>query len=91
MYVFKRSKRFRKDFKRIHERKDFNEISFIAVIETLQKGQILPARYKNHKLQGAFIDCMECHVQSDILLIYQVNAKKHIVYLLRIGSHSDLF
>jgi len=91
MYIIKRSSRFKKDFKKTCNRKGFNEKFFIAVIEDIRKGKALPARCKNHKLHGEFVGCMECHLHPDILLIYMLDWKNGVLYLLRIGTHSDLF
>lgn len=91
MRVIKQSNRFKKDFKKARGGKGFSEKAFVTVIDSIRKNCALPAKYKNHKLQGEFIRCMECHIQSDVLLIYMIDSKDAVVYLLRIGSHSDLF
>jgi len=91
MRVLKRSKKFKKDFKKVHGHKDFNEKTFFAVMECIQNNTPLPHIYKDHKLHGEFADCRECHIGHDILLIYSVREDEKVVYLLRIGSHSDLF
>lgn len=33
---------------------------------------------------------MECHVQGDFLLVW-INEEEDTVYLVRLGSHSELF
>ncbi|MBX2670484.1 type II toxin-antitoxin system YafQ family toxin, partial [Campylobacter jejuni] len=42
-------------------------------------------------LKGNYIGFRECHIQQDLLLVYQKQDDKLILYLLRIGSHSELF
>ena len=91
MYILKRSNRFKKDFKKIQKKKEFKEKTFLSVVQCLQKGRALSAQYENHKLQGEFTGCTECHIQFDLLLIYIIDKKEKVVYFLRIGSHSDLF
>jgi len=91
MYSLKRSKKFKRGFKKVSRRNDFEGSLFLLVVDKIQKGLPLAVKYKNHKLRGEFVGCMECHIQSDILLIYMVDIQKNIVYLLRIGSHADLF
>ena len=49
----------------------------------------LPEKYKDHDLLGSYIDYRECHVKPDVLLIYK--ADEQLLYLYRIGSHSELF
>ena len=49
----------------------------------------LPTKYRDHDLVGGFVEYRECHIKSDVLLVYKVN--KEVLYLHRIGSHSELF
>ena len=57
----------------------------------LKNGEKLPNHYKNHKLNGKYIEHEECHIQPDWLLIYQKNESKLMLILTRTGSHADLF
>jgi mRNA interferase YafQ len=59
------------------------------IITMLQQNKQLPSKNKNHKLKGSYIDCWECHIEPDWLLIYQINPIELI--LIRNGSHADLF
>ena len=47
-------------------------------------------KYKPHKLLGDYKDCMECHIESDTLLIW-LDENTNVVKLLRLGTHSELF
>lgn len=51
----------------------------------------LDSSFKNHKLQGQYKHLYECHLQPDILLIYERDDKSRLIVLVDIGSHSDLF
>lgn len=53
------------------------------------KGMV-PSEYIPHRLQGDYKDCMECHIDNDILLIWKP-IELDIIVLLRYGSHSELF
>ena len=59
------------------------------VSELLLKEKPLPAKYKNHKLKGEYLGCLECHIEPDWLLIYE-KTETEIIFA-RTGSHSDLF
>ena len=48
----------------------------------------LPARMKDHRLQGKLVAFRECHLAGDILLVYQ--HEQDVVKLVCICSHSDL-
>jgi mRNA interferase YafQ len=49
----------------------------------------LPPRYKDHPLSGDWKHHRECHILPDWLLIYKINGND--LYLVRTGTHSDLF
>ena len=80
--------KFVKDLERAKKRgRDLTKLS--AIINLLLEEEPLPAKYKNHKLQGGYKDCWECHIEPDWLLIY-VKTKTEIIFA-RTGTHSDLF
>jgi len=60
-------------------------------INILASGDNLPANYKDHKLNGEFSDCRECHIKGDLLLIYKIDKGNLVLILIDIGSHSQLF
>ncbi len=81
---------FKKDFKRIVKR-GYNIKLLEEVIELLSNGEQLPEKYKDHSLIGDYVDCRECHITPDWLLIYKISNNELILYLTRTGTHSDLF
>ena len=90
MYRVRPTGRFQKDLKRIKKRG--YDISLITdVIKILAKGETLPEKYRDHTLIGEYSGCRECHIQPDLLLIYEIDGDVLILYLTRTGSHSDLF
>ncbi|MBI4599944.1 type II toxin-antitoxin system YafQ family toxin [Candidatus Uhrbacteria bacterium] len=91
MFILHRKRQFKKDFKRLSRNPEFDDGAFEDVLSCLLCGDHPSERYRPHKLTGEFHDCYECHVQPDILLIYIIDYKERIVYLLRLGSHAELF
>lgn len=84
------SSKFAKDLKIIARRGyDLNKIKF--VIEELANGKTLDPKYKDHQLQGNYMGKRECHILPDWLLIYEICDNELLLYLVRPGSHSDLF
>lgn len=61
------------------------------VINTLARGEILPAKYKNHPLKGNLKGYYDCHVLPDLVLIYKIEKEKLILLLFDVGTHSNLF
>ena len=89
-YARKPSSQFKKDYKKIkHNPKICNELEY--VISLLEQDLPLPIKYKDHALKGKLSDLRECHILPDILLIYSKSQKEIVLYLLRIGSHNELF
>ena len=60
------------------------------VLQMLQYEQEIPAEYKPHFLYGNYKGCLECHIESDLLLIW-IDEMSDTIELVRLGSHSELF
>lgn len=84
----KPSKQFNKDLKKI-KKQNKNLTLLINVVQIIASGYSLDVRYKNHKLSGNYNGYSELHIQPDWLLIYKV--VNGTLYLVRTGSHSELF
>lgn len=67
--------------------KDIDELE--SVVDLLQTGQALDKKYLDHLLSGNWKDHRECHIRPDWLLIYRY--EEDILWLVRTGSHSELF
>ena len=91
MYTVILSSGYRKALKRIVRNKDFDHLKLETVVHVLECGQKLDQKYRDHGLKGQFEGLRECHVQNDILLVYQIIDDNLILLLVDIGSHSDLF
>lgn len=90
MLTIKYQTSFKKDYKRIKKR-GYDTALLRKVVEILVEGKELPSEYKDHALSGNFKGCRECHISSDWLLIYEISEKELVLYLMRTGTHSDLF
>lgn len=83
-----RTNSFKKDYKKLTAKdKEFLK----EVIIKLANGEELDIKYKDHKLIGNFVNCRECHIKPDLLLIYRINNDILELALTRVGSHSSLF
>ncbi|MDD3435753.1 MAG: type II toxin-antitoxin system YafQ family toxin [Candidatus Gastranaerophilales bacterium] len=88
MKQIKTGKKFKKDYLKI-KKQGKNLKKFKFVVDSLCEGEELDKKYKLHKLNGNYNDTLECHIEPDWLLIFQIS-DEHIE-LIRMGSHSDLF
>jgi mRNA interferase YafQ len=83
-----RGGQFRRDVKLAQRRgKDLSKLRELILL--LAEGSPLPPHYKDHPLAGPWKHYRDCHVEPDWLLIYKVDGDD--VYLVRTGTHSDLF
>ncbi|WRC92163.1 type II toxin-antitoxin system YafQ family toxin [Helicobacter pylori] len=90
MLTIETSKKFDKDLK-ILVKNGFDLKLLYKVIGNLAKEQPLEPKYKDHPLKGALKDFRECHLQPDLLLVYQIKKPKNTLFLVRLGSHNELF
>lgn len=83
---------FRKDLKKYrHQVGKLKKIYY--AISLLAEGQDIPASMRPHKLIGNYAGHLELHIEGDLLLIWLEtdNRGETIVYLTRVGTHSELF
>ena len=90
MLTIKYQATFRRDYKRAVKRGCDPKL-LERVVSILAKESPLPNEYRDHPLAGNYAGCRECHITPDWLLIYEINKGELTLYLLRTGSHSDLF
>ncbi len=79
---------FKKDFKLCIKRR-YNMQQIKSIMKLLESDKQLSEKNKDHNLAGNYVNCRECHIQSDWLLIYQLFDND--IILIRTGTHSDLF
>lgn len=90
MYNISFGSKFKRDFKTVQKRGyPINQI--IEVFQFLENEGKLPGRYLSHKLSGNYINCWECHIRPDWLLIWERDEILKEIKLIRTGTHSDLF
>ena len=89
-YSVRPTTRFRKDLKLMVKR-GLDPAQLSEVIKLLARGERLPEKYSDHALRGEYQGCRECHIQPDWLLGYEQDDKDLYLYLIRTGTHSDLF
>ena len=91
-YNIRKTSQFKKDFEKIVKRNlDISE--FTTVLNLLVEGRSLPEKYQDHPLRNSkdFKNCRELHIEPDWLLVYKYSNESLILYLIRTGTHSDLF
>jgi len=81
---------FKRDYKRCRKR-GYPMQKLIAAMSDLENEIPLQPQLREHPLQGEYIGCLECHIENDWLLIYQIDDEAREVYFARTGTHSDIF
>ena len=90
MYKLRPTTKYNRDLKRMQKR-GANMDKMIAILKKLQAGKKLEKKNKNHGLSGEYAGQLECHIEPDWLLIYDVDNVSMCIYLTRTGTHGDLF
>lgn len=68
---------------------DIAKLDEVMIIITAEQ-PLSPGR-KNHPLHGEWEGSLDCHVQGDWVLIYEIDSAAKTVTFHRTGTHSDLF
>lgn len=90
MYEVVLSNRFRKDLK-LAAKRGCDLALLNSIVDRLAQGETLPAKHRDHSLTGDYIGFRECHIQPDWLLIYRTEEEVLMLFLMRTGTHADLF
>lgn len=94
MYRLKKTKRFIKSYKKILSSGRLSnkiQIDLNEAIDLLLNSDTLPVRFRDHQLSGELREYRECHIRSDLLLVYRLLKNEMVIVLIDIGSHSYLF
>lgn len=76
------------DIKKL-KKKHYDLSKFYDLIKLLvEDPKSLPGKYRNHALSGNLQGFFECHVDDNLILIYQLT--KTEIILARLGTHSEL-
>ncbi len=92
MRRIERTTAFRRDFtreKKGQHRRDLDSL-VSGVVSLLAADATLPDKNREHGLEGDWHDHRECHLKSDLLMIYR-KPDAQVLQLVRMGSHSELF
>jgi mRNA interferase YafQ len=91
-YEIAYSSKFKKDYKKLlKKKKELEAINRTIALLSENGHQAIPQNMKPHKLVGNYSGVWECHVLPDLLLIWDQTENPKEIYLMRIGSHSELF
>lgn len=82
------SNSYKQDFKLV-KKQGWNLEVVRSVISQLQTCENLDPKLKDHALIGDYANFRECHIESNLVVVYQRNSE--ILRLFRIGRHQDIF
>lgn len=87
------SSKFKKDFKKYQNQpKKLADIKDCLDLLIHGGKENLPLQMKAHRLIGNYDAYWECHIQPDLLLIWEEQSEPVAeIYLIRLGSHPELF
>ena len=84
------TRQFSRDLKlAVRRGKDLGKLT--KVIDPLCTQEPLPPSHRDHALSGDYAGYRDCHVESDLVLIYRIVEDQLQLICFRLGTHSDLF
>jgi mRNA interferase YafQ len=83
-----RSTQFKRDV-RLAEKRGKDLAKLRELILLLIEEKPLPPNYKDHPLSGEWKHYRDSHIEPDCILLYKVEGDD--LYLVRTGTHADLF
>ena len=84
------TRQFSRDLKlAVRRGKDLGKIT--KVIDLLCAQEPLPPTLHDHALSGDYAGYRDCHVESDLVLIYRIAEGQLQLICFRLGTYSDLF
>ena len=87
MREVRQTAQFRRDLKReLRAHSDLSKLEPVAMM--LARSEKLPEGFREHRLIGNYNGYSECHLASDIVLLFK--SEDECVTLVRIGSHSEV-
>ena len=89
MNTLKLTSQFKKDLKRYKHKPEVID-KLEEILKLLVNNLPIPEVNRPHVLTGNYSGYMECHVESDTLLIWW-DKEAGIIKLVRFGTHSELF
>lgn len=90
-YAVARTRLFVKSVKRLLRSGRFDKDRLDNIIVMLASGKPLPQNYRDHALSGDWQGRRECHIESNLLLVYSIDEDVLVLLLINIGSHPYLF
>jgi mRNA interferase YafQ len=87
------SGKFRKDIKKYLKKPRERQAIYDTVNILAENGYLdIPENMRPHRLSGNYKEYWECHVLPDLLIIWeQTESPANEIYLVRVGTHSELF
>lgn len=89
-----KNKKFNKAVQKLVKGGNFPVDKFKEVIQSLELNKPLPSYCKPHKIKEKShngLSVIDVHIKDDIVLFYSVDNEKKLIYLIEIGTHSDMF
>jgi mRNA interferase YafQ len=83
--------RFKRDYRREKSGRHSKtlDVDLMEIVNLLVADKPLLPHHCDHSLSGNWINCRDCHIKPDLVLIYCKPDDEHL-YLARLGSHSEL-
>lgn len=83
---------FKRDFKLVGKHPEYSRDDFLQLIEDLLAHDVLPAHYREHRLEKRAVNWagfLEAHLSLDLVVIFK--RFPELIWMHRIGGHRAMF
>lgn len=87
-YLVKETKVYKTAFKKLNK---IDKELTNKIILRLANDEVLEEKYKDHALQGSLKGFRDCHIKSDLVLVYKKDKNILILTCVSIANHSNSF
>ncbi|ULO01449.1 toxin-antitoxin system, toxin component, YafQ family [Campylobacter sp. RM5004] len=87
-YLVKETKAYKTAFKKLNK---IDKELTNKIILRLANDEVLEEKYKDHALQGSLKGFRDCHIKSDLVLVYKKDKNILILTCVSIANHSNSF
>lgn len=83
------TEQYKRDLKLLRKRGGYDESKLEKIVKLLRNNRLLHEKCDDHALTPPYNGNRGCKIELDWILVYK-NTKK-VLFLIRTGTHSDLF
>ena len=92
--IARHTKKFRRDYKRLSRSQKRSIRKLDEIVRSLVRGKKPDRSCHDHGLHGPWKGCRDCHVEGDLILVYELSKNDHkqeVITFHAVDNHEHLF